>query len=198
MISVQEVVLDTDLIAPEPYQVVRTTGQFGLGGFAPLQTTTFTLFGPVQQASNKEVQMLPEADRVGSVRSFWATMPIYLTRGTSPVPSVAGEVPAGAVPGTTYTLTQAPPGGAGDFYVNGSLLRPGVDYALDGAVITTTAATPGGATLWFQYPVVAQVQDAYSDVIVWPPNGEQFRVLQRYFDPGSGYWKALGTRMNAA
>ena len=95
-------------------------------------------------------------------------------------------------------LPQAPQGGTGDFYVNGRLQRPGVDYTLSGSMITTTNATPGGAQLWFQYPVTVQVQDAYSDIILYPPGGDQFRVLQRYQDPGSGYWKAVATRMNAA
>jgi len=198
VISVQEVVLDTDLTAPEPYQVKRTTGQFALGGFQPLQVTTFLLFGPVQQASNKEINMLQEADRVGSIRSFWSTVPIYLTRGTAPVPSVQGSQPSGAVPGTVYILPQAPQGGAGDFYINGRLQRPGVDYVLSGSTLTTTNVTPSGAQLWFQYPVTVQVQDAYSDIILYPPGGDQFRVLQRYRDDGSGYWKAVATRMNAA
>lgn len=197
MISVQEVVNDTDMIAPEPFTILRSTGQFVAGGF---QSTTqpIQLWGPVQQASNKEIMMLPEADRVGSVRAFWSRIPVYLTRGTAPAPSTHGETPVGTVPGSTFTLSAAPPGGVGVFYVNGVFQTPGVDYVLSGMVIVTTVPVPPGAVLYFAWPVTVQAQDAASDIIVYPPNGERFRVLARYFDPGSGYWKALGTRMNAA
>jgi hypothetical protein len=194
VISVSEVVLSPDLTAPEPFQVIRTTGRFVAGGFQPLQTTTIELIGPVQQASNREIQMLPEADRVGSIRSFWSTIPLYLTRGTAPVPSTQGQVPGGAVPGTVYALDQAHQ--SGDLYLNGLYQTPGVDYELDGSVIIFTVQTPPEAGLWFQWPVTVQVQAAYSDVLVY--GGLQYRVLQVYHDPGCGYWKALGTRLTAA
>jgi hypothetical protein len=140
--------------------------------------------------------MLPEADRVGSIRAFWSPIPIYLTRGTAPVPSVYGETPAGGVPGETFTLSQTPPTPNITVYVGGLLMTPNVDYVLIGTTLTLFAAAV--IAPWVQWPVTAQVQQAASDIIQYPPNGERFRVLQRYFDPGCGYWKALGTRMNAA
>jgi hypothetical protein len=197
MISVQEVILDPDMIAPEPFTILRSTGQFALGGFETV-TVPIQLWGPVQQASNKEIQMLPEADRVGSIRAFWSRVPVYLTRGTAPAPGTHSEAPAGSVPGSTFTLSAAPPGDVGNFYVNGLFQTPGVDYTLAGNVITTTNPVPTGALLLFTWPITQNVADAASDIIVYPPGGEQFRVLARYFDPGSGFWKALGTRMNAA
>ena len=140
--------------------------------------------------------MLPEADRVGSIRAFWSPIPIYLTRGTSPVPSVHGETPAGAAPGTVFTLSQQPPTNNVTVYVSGLLLKPNVDYTLSG--ITLTLAMPTNVAPYVQWPIMARVQQAASDIIEYPPGGEQFRILQRYFDPGAGYWKALGTRMNAS
>ena len=53
-----------------------------------------------------------------------------------------GEVPSGAVPGTTFTLSSAPPTGAlQGLYANGLLLVPAVDYTLSGATITLTNST---------------------------------------------------------
>jgi len=196
MISVQEVILDFDMTAPEPFTILRSTGEFVSGGFES-STTSIQIWGPVQQASNKEIQMLPEADRVGSIRAFWSRVPVYLTRGTAPAPATHEEVPDGAVPGSSFMLSAAPPGGVGNFYVNGLFQVPnGADYTLTGVAIATTVPVPDKATLLFTWPITVNAQDAASDIIVY--GGEQFRVLQRYFDPGSQYWKCLGTRMSAA
>jgi hypothetical protein len=195
MISVQEVILDTDMLPPEPYVILRSIGSFISGSFQSI-VTPIQQFGPVQQASNKEIMMLPEADRVGSIRAFWSPVPIYLTRGTSPVPSVYGETPAGAVPGVTFTLSQLPPTVNVTVYVSGLLMTPNVDYLLSGVTLTLFASA--AIAPWVQWPVMARVQQAASDIIEYPPGGEQFRILQRYWDPGNNVWKALGTRMNAA
>lgn len=195
MINVSEVILDTDMLPPEPYVILRSTGQFIAGQFQSV-VTKIQQFGPVQQASLKEISMLPEADRVGSIRAFWSPVPIYLTRGTAPVPSVYGETPTGAVPGTTFALSQQPPTVNVTVYVGGLLMTPNVDYVLNGAVITLTI--PAAVAPWVQWPITARVQQAASDIIEYPPGGEQYRVLSRYFDPGCGYFKALGTRMSAA
>jgi hypothetical protein len=195
VISVQEVVLDPDMIAPQPFVILRSVGEFIAGSFQTT-TTPITMFGPVQQASNKEIQMLPEADRVGSIRAFWSTIPVLLTRGTAPVPSVHGEVAVGTTPGTTFTLSEDPPEESLTLIVNGLFMTPGVDYTIDGPVITLVTST--NVAPYAQWPVTANVQQAASDIIQFPPGGEKFRVLQRYYDPGGGYWKALGTRMNAA
>lgn len=195
MIDVSEVVVDTDMIAPQPFTILRSQGAWVAGGF---QSTTFPLtqFGPVQQATNKEIMMLPEADRVGAIRSFWATVPIYVTRGTAAVPSTHGEVPSGTIPGTAYALSAAPPGESGVFYVNGVQQTPGVDYTLAGAAITTLVPTPALAKLYFTWPITAQVGAAASDIIQY--GAEQYRVISVFRVPGSGYWKALGSRLNAA
>jgi hypothetical protein len=199
VILVDDVAGDPQLAAPQPYQILRSTlgSQFVLGGFQSV-TITITVIGPVQQASNREIQMLPEADRVGSIRSFWCLQPIFLTRGYDAVPGVDGQTPVGAVPGTVYVLADAPQGNAGALTRNGLMMIPGVDYVLAGSTITLFNATVAGDVLYFTSPETVNVQPEASDILVYPPNGEQFRVLSRYFDPGSGYWKALGTRMAAA
>jgi hypothetical protein len=195
MINVQEVVVDPDMLVPESFTIERSTGQYVLGGFQS-STTQIRMFGPVQQASNKEIQMLPEADRVGSLRSFWSTVPIYVTRGYVYVPSTYGEVPQGTIPGTEYTLAEAPPGDAGSLYIDGDLQIPDAQYTLVDSVITLTTPTTVGASLWFTYPTTVDVGASASDILNY--DGEQYRVLQVYRVSGSGYWKAIGSRMAAA
>jgi hypothetical protein len=192
MISVQEIVVDPDMIAPHPFTILRSTGQFVPGGFAST-TVNIPMFGPVQQASLKEIQMLTEADRVGSVRSFWSTRPIYVTRGYAPVPSVHGEVPQGT--GVDYTITEAPPDSALNLYAGGLLLRPnGIDYVLTGVAIVFNHSP--AQPLYATWQVTANVATNASDILQY---GEaQYRVLLVYFDPGGGYHKALATRTAAA
>lgn len=191
MISVFEVVVDPDMIAPQPFTVLRSTGQFVPGGFESV-TTPIPMFGPVQQASDKEVQMLPEADRISSIRSFWSTQAIFETRGYAPVPGTHGEAPAGS--GTHYTLSGPSPANAASVYAGGLLQRPGVDYVLSGTALTFNAAP--AAPLYVTWQVTVDVATNASDQIQY--DSETYRILRVYRDPGSGYWKAYGTRMAAA
>lgn len=62
------------------------------------------------------------------------------------------EAPAGAVPGTTYTLSFVPWFIYG-FYINGILQRPGVDFTQTENVITLANPTTAGSTLWAVYLV---------------------------------------------
>ena len=58
------------------------------------------------------------------------------------------ETPAGAVPGTVYTLSSAPPGGLlQSLTINSAYQTPGPAYALSGATITLTAPSPSGAVI---------------------------------------------------
>ncbi len=195
MITVGELIGDPDLTAPQPYTLFRSMGQWVAGGFQSTTTTT-QLFGPVQQASNKEIAMLPEADRIGSVFAFWSTQPFYTTRGYAAAPGTHGEQPNGAVPGTAYTLSAPPPNASGWFYINGLLQTPNAAYTLTGASITTAAPTPANAVLWFEWPIAGYTSLSASDILQYEQT--QYRVLQTYHDPGCGYWKALATRMPGA
>ena len=60
------------------------------------------------------------------------------------------ETPAGAVPGTVYTLNYTPSLILGVFY-NGLLQRPGVDYTVIGAIITLGFATVSGDVVYALY-----------------------------------------------
>lgn len=193
MITVQEVILDPDMIAPKQFLVLRSTGAWVLGGFQSV-TTTIKLIGPVQQATDKEISMIPEADRTGEVRSFWAPIPLYTTRGYAPVPSTHGEAPV-QVSDTVYTLSGAPPDNTINLYSGGMQLRGnGIDYVLTGTTITLNVA-PGSAP-YATWQTTAEVQPDASDILVY--EGEQYRLLKVYRVPGSGYYKALGTRMAGA
>jgi len=195
VIEVTEVILDPDMIAPEPFTVLRSTGQFVAGGFQST-TSSFLLFGPVQQSTNKEIDMTPEADRVGQMRTFWSNVPIYPTRGYASTPSTYGEVPQGAIPGVAYTLSTAPPGDAISLYKNGVLLQPGTDYAIHGVNIMLTAPTTSGDKLYATWAVTTQAANSASDIIQYET--QQYRVLGVFRVPGSGYWKAVATRLAAA
>lgn len=193
MISVAEVVTDPDMIAPQPFTVLRSTGQFVAGGFQPNNTVFISMFGPVQQASDKEVAMLPTNDRISAVRSFWSLQPIYETAGYAPLPGVHGETPVGS--GTTYTISTPPPNGVLNLYADGRLLRPnGVDYTLAGTNLIFNSAPT--LPLYVTWDITVNVGTNASDIIQYQT--EQYRVLRVYRDPGSGYWKAYGTRMAAA
>lgn len=192
MISVAEVVTDPDMTAPQPFTILRSTGHFVPGGFESV-TTPISMFGPVQQASDKELQMLPDADRVGEVRSFWCTQPIYVTRGYAPVPGTHGEqLP---IAGLVYLLSAAPPDASALVYVGGKLLQPnGIDYTIVGLTLTFNQQPVGSIYVTWQVTVSAATNA--SDQMQY--ESDIYRVLQVYRDPGGGYWKCLATRLAAS
>lgn len=60
------------------------------------------------------------------------------------------EPPAGAFPGTAYTLTYTPAPLLAVFY-NGAYQRPGVDYVFSGVTITTAFTTQSGDNIYALY-----------------------------------------------
>ena len=195
MISTADVVSDGDLAAPKPFQVLRSTGAWASGGFVSTITETLELTGPVQQATDREVSMLPEGDRVSQVMSFWATVPLYTTRGKLPSPTLHTETPKGTVPGALFTLSQTPSGQLA-LYLNGAFLTPdGVDYIALGANIVMNTIVGLPDKLLAQWPTVEDKAPAAADILVY--EGEKYRLLNVKHYTGSGYWKALATRMTA-
>lgn len=71
---------------------------------------------------------------------------------------IHGEVPQGAVPGTVYTLSAAPPAGVlQSLTKNGVFLTPGgVDYTLVQAIVTLASATVADDTLYATWQVQQQ------------------------------------------
>ena len=70
--------------------------------------------------------------------------------GASLAPAFVSEQPAGAVPGTVYTLNNTPASIMGVFY-NGVLQRVGVDYTVLGAVVTLGFTTTIGDVVYALY-----------------------------------------------
>lgn len=77
MINVSEVVLDDDFV--QPFTVFRSSGQQGPDGWINTEAQ-LTLHGVVSVARARDLQMVPEGDRVGGAMVFHSTLPIYTTR----------------------------------------------------------------------------------------------------------------------
>lgn len=72
-------------IAPEfsqSYKIHRKTGEFVAGRFEQTETN-INAFGVVTTATPKEIQQLPEGDRITGTKVFYSTCPIYTTRSDS-------------------------------------------------------------------------------------------------------------------
>jgi hypothetical protein len=79
-----------------------------------------------------------------------------------------GEIPAGVVPGTVYTLSAQPVGGVlASLTINGVYQQPGVDYTLNGVTITMTSLTVLGDILYVTWPTLQAVSTPVA------PNGAQ-------------------------
>ena len=79
MINVSELITDVDFV--QQYTVYRNTGSFVRGVFTSTETT-LTFYGTVVAANVKDVQMMPEGDRIEGLMVFYSTTdkPIYTTR----------------------------------------------------------------------------------------------------------------------
>lgn len=197
MINVADIVADADLVAPKPFTILRSVGRWINGGFEST-VTPIEASGPVQRDTGKELDVTQQADIVGGVMAFWWTQPLYVTRGAIPSPANSqGVTPQGVIPGgTVFTLDPAPPPGlGGKLFKNGLFQIPGIAYQLssDGTTITLGAPAAPGDDLYFTWPSENSGTGA-SDILVYA--NEQYRVLSVKHYPGSGYWKALGTRMS--
>lgn len=63
----------------QSFTVLRSSGQQGPGGWIN-QETQLTLYGVVSVASDKDLQMIPEGDRIGGAMVFHSAEQIYTTR----------------------------------------------------------------------------------------------------------------------
>ena len=83
-LDLSEIVSDPDLA--EQFQIVRSRGGFVAGGWSD-QLTTIAAYGVVSVASEKDLEMVPEGDRVRESRVFHSTQAMYVTnadnQGTS-------------------------------------------------------------------------------------------------------------------
>jgi hypothetical protein len=74
--DLQDVVNDPDLA--EPFNIIRSTGSFVAGGWQDTKTV-IPSWGVVTVATDKQIQMLPEADRVTATRMFFTEDQIFTT-----------------------------------------------------------------------------------------------------------------------
>lgn len=77
MINVSEVVADPDLATT--FEVYRNRGSFKAGGWSVDDEQIIKMVGVVSMSSPKELQQVPEGDRVMGGMTFHSTREIYAT-----------------------------------------------------------------------------------------------------------------------
>lgn len=75
-LDVSEIVNDPELA--EPFIIRRSRGGFVRGGWSD-QITEIPAYGVVSVAAEKDLEVLPEGDRVREARVFHSSQPIYIT-----------------------------------------------------------------------------------------------------------------------
>jgi len=85
MINVRELMYDLDFCTK--YAVLRTKGNWVKGRFVLEAPRTLRYFGPVQPATEKELEQIPEGDRSHGIMKFMCASPreIYISQA-SPSP----------------------------------------------------------------------------------------------------------------
>jgi hypothetical protein len=86
------------------------------------------------------------------VPALWVGVLTAGNAGDFVLPPSVAETPAGAVPGTVYTLSQTPnPPQLLQFTYNGSLLRYNIDYTVTDNLVTLNFTTALGDTVYAAY-----------------------------------------------
>jgi len=63
----------------EGFQIQRNPGVFAAGGWQAGQNVLIQAYGVVSVASARQLEMIPEADRVHGTRVFHSATPMYVT-----------------------------------------------------------------------------------------------------------------------
>lgn len=108
-LDLSEIVEDPDL--SQTWMLLRSTGEFVAGGFQST-TTQIPFSGIAEPASDAELQMIPEGDRVTQAFTFISTQPMYTTRAGDQ----AGVSDKILFQGSTYRLMNVGPWQAHGFY----------------------------------------------------------------------------------
>lgn len=74
--ELQDVTNDPDLA--ESFTISRSSGSFSVGGWTDSKSI-IAAWGVVSVSSNRELDMIPEADRVHGARTFHCQFPMYTT-----------------------------------------------------------------------------------------------------------------------
>lgn len=80
LIQVSEVVNDPDFA--QPFAILRSTGTW-LNGVWQSATQELISYGVIADPTDREVQMIPEGDKVTGAKVFWSSQPIYGTHATA-------------------------------------------------------------------------------------------------------------------
>jgi hypothetical protein len=78
--SMADIVNDPDFAQLLPGAIARDSGSFVLGKWKS-NTTLVDFYGIVQPAKSKDIEMIPEGDRVNGAQMFHSSSPIYETHG---------------------------------------------------------------------------------------------------------------------
>jgi hypothetical protein len=79
VIDLSDIVNDEDIACP--FSIIRTSGGTWVTGgiWQPGPPVTIPAFGPVRNATGKELQQLPESDRVTEALTFRSTTQMFVT-----------------------------------------------------------------------------------------------------------------------
>lgn len=89
MINVSDVVLDLDFAQPVAFTVYRTTGTWTGGRFNTTSTTT-TYNGTIVPMNTREMDQLPQGDRITGAIVIYTPSVLYTTRLDQAVPTQGG------------------------------------------------------------------------------------------------------------
>ena len=81
MINVSEIIVDPDFA--QPYTGKRITGEWADGDFIKSETT-ISFYGPIIATSTRDIEMVPEGDRVAGMMTFLTTAdnPFYISQSS--------------------------------------------------------------------------------------------------------------------
>jgi hypothetical protein len=78
MLDMSEVITDPDFA--KEYNVYRSSGYFGEGGWIENDKTTLSVTGPILPTNSKDLQQVPEGDRIIGNMTFYSTIELFETR----------------------------------------------------------------------------------------------------------------------
>jgi|HubBroStandDraft_5_1064220.scaffolds.fasta_scaffold210164_2 hypothetical protein len=63
----------------ENFTILRNPGTYGQGGWQTSPQVQIQAYGTVGRASNKQMEVIPEADRISEIRLFHSSTPMLVT-----------------------------------------------------------------------------------------------------------------------
>lgn len=78
MIDVCELIDDPDFC--QDFTVIRSTGSWVNGDFVVTTPSTLTMTGVIEPMNTRDMQQLPEGDRITGALNVYTTEPLYTTR----------------------------------------------------------------------------------------------------------------------